>query len=763
MGTFSRKFYDRHWVMFAIIILVVSCKSKTNDTVKRSDTNIDPIEAKIDSVLSKMTLEEKIGQTAQRGKSSRVKELPKDLKDAVRKGQIGSFLNIMNKEDAKELQRIAVEESPSKIPLIFARDVIHGFKTIFPVPLGQAASFNPSIVQEGSRIAAIEASTYGIRWTFAPMLDISRDPRWGRIAESAGEDPYLTSEMAKAYINGFQGEDLASPTSMAACAKHFIGYGAAEGGRDYNTANINDNLLHNVYLKPFKAAVDAGSATFMTSFNDLNGIPASANSYVLKDILREKWGFDGFVVSDWNSIKEMVNHGFAKNEKQAAEKAINAMLDMEMTSTAYQDHLKELITEGKFSEKELDVIVKNILRVKFRLGLFDNPYFDPDDTVLYAKKHLASAQRAAEESTVLLKNKNEVLPINAKQKIAIIGPLADAPHEQLGTWTFDGEKEHTITPLKAFENDKQYSVKYESGLSYSRDKSTENFQKAISIAKSSDVILFFAGEEAILSGEAHSRAKINLPGAQEKLINELHKTGKPIVLILMAGRPITLENIKDKVDAILMAWHPGTMGGPALKNIITGVVSPSGKLPITWPKEVGQIPIHYNHKNTGRPVIPEEFVQMDSIPIGAWQSSLGNTSHYLDAGFLPEYSFGYGLSYSNFTYSNAIISTETPKMGDTITVKVTVKNEGDQKSKETVQLYFRDMFASITRPVKELLRFEKIALDPGESKEVSFIFSTDDVAFYGPDKKWITEPGDFKLWVGEHATDESNELKFTLE
>lgn len=762
MLSFSSKIYVYQWIIFSMTFLLSSCNSEVSNTEKKSEVE-DPTEAKIDSIVSKMSLEEKIGQTAQRGKSSRVKELPKDLKDAVRRGQIGSFLNIMNKDDAKELQRIAVEESPSKIPLIFARDVIHGFKTIFPVPLGQAASFNPTLVQEGSRIAAVEASTYGIRWTFAPMLDISRDPRWGRIAESAGEDPYLTSEMAKAYIKGFQGDDLLSPTSMAACAKHFIGYGAAEGGRDYNTANINDNLLHNVYLKPFKSAVEAGSATFMTSFNDLNGIPASANSYVLKDILREQWGFDGFVVSDWNSIKEMVNHGFAKDQKEAAEKAINAMLDMEMTSTAYQDHLKELIQEGKLSEKELDVIVKNILRIKFRLGLFDNPYFDPEDEVLYAKNHLESAQKTVEESTVLLKNSNQVLPINSKQKIAIIGPLADAPHEQLGTWTFDGEKEHTITPLNAFENDNQYSIAYSNGLSYSRDKSTKNFQQAISIAKSSDVILFFAGEEAILSGEAHSRAKINLPGAQEALIHELHKTGKPIVLILMAGRPITLENVKDKVDAILMAWHPGTMGGPALKNIIAGVVSPSGKLPVTWPKEVGQIPIHYNHKNTGRPVIPEEFVQMDSIPIGAWQSSLGNTSHYLDAGFLPEYPFGYGLSYSLFTYSNISISNNTPKIGDTITVKVTVKNEGSSSAKETVQLYFRDMVGSITRPVKELLRFQKIALDSGESKEVSFTFATDDLAFYGPDKTWITEPGDFKLWVAKDASDESNVLEFTIE
>ena len=762
MAFLQKKSYARQLSLIVLCSIFLSCESKIVDTSEK-DVTKDAIENKIDSILSNMSLEEKIGQTAQRGKSSRVKELPKDLKEAVRKGQIGSFLNIMNKEDAKELQRLAVEESPSKIPLIFARDVIHGFKTIFPIPLGQAASFNPTLVQEGSRVAAIEASTSGIRWTFAPMLDISRDPRWGRIAESAGEDPYLTSVMAEAYIKGFQGEDLSSPTSMAACAKHFIGYGAAEGGRDYNTANINENLLHNTYLKPFKTAVEAGSATFMTSFNELNGVPASANKYILKDILRDEWGFDGFVVSDWNSIIEMVNHGFAKDQKEAAEKSINAMLDMEMTSTSYQDHLKELIEEGKFSEKQLDEIVKNILRVKFRLGLFDDPYFDPNDTILYDKKHLASAQETATESTVLLKNLNDLLPINIKKKLAIIGPLANAPHEQLGTWTFDGEKEYTVTPLKAFQEDSQYTIQYSEGVSYSRDKSTKGFGNAINVAKSSDVIVFFAGEEAILSGEAHSRAKINLPGAQEELITELHKTGKPIVLVIMAGRPITLENIIEKVDAVLMAWHPGTMGGPALKNILTGKVSPSGKLPVTWPKEVGQIPIHYNHKNTGRPVIPDEFVHMDSIPIAAWQSSLGNTSHYLDAGFLPQYPFGYGLSYSNFKYSGITISSKNPKIGDMITVKATITNTGKVKAKETVQLYFRDMVGSLTRPVKELLRFEKVTLEVGASKEIEFNFSTNDLAFYGPDKVWVTEPGDFKLWVGKHSMDETNELEFVIE
>lgn len=744
-------------IVFSLITLV-SCQSKTTNTSQKDIL----LEAKIDKVLAVMSLKEKIGQTAQRGKSSRVKKLPKELKEAVRNGEIGSFLNIMNKEDAKELQRIAVEESPSGIPLIFARDVIHGFKTIFPIPLGQAASFNPELVEQGSRIAAIEASTSGIRWTFAPMLDISRDPRWGRIAESAGEDAYLTSVLAKAYIKGFQGDSLSNPTSMAACAKHFVGYGAAEGGRDYNTANINDQALHNVYLKPFKAAVDANVATFMTGFNELNGVPASGNNYILKDVLRDQWHFDGFVVSDWNSITEMINHGVAIDEKEAAEKAVNAMLDMEMTSTSYQDNLEKLIEDSKFSVAGLDKIVKNILRIKFRLELFENPYFETNDGILYDKKHLSAAKNSAVESVVLLKNNASVLPIKSTQRIAIIGPLANAPHEQLGTWTFDGEKDKTITPLKAFEEDKNYKVRYAEGLTYSRDKSTANFYKAKQAAWSSDVILFFGGEEAILSGEAHSRADINLPGAQEELIIELSKTGKPIVLVIMAGRPITLGNILDKVDAVVMGWHPGTMGGPALKDLLTGVVSPSGKLPITWPKQVGQIPMYYNHKKTGRPVVSHEFVQMDSIPIGAWQSSLGNTSHYIDAGYLPQYPFGFGMSYTNFKYDEITISDESPKIGDAISVGVKVTNIGKMKAKETIQLYFRDLVGSSTRPVKELLRFEKIELAPGASKVVTFNFSTEDLAFYNQEKKWVTEPGEFKLWIAKHSQDETKEVSFIL-
>ncbi len=754
-------------ILMGILLIMYACNStsvsKVSQVSPKIESSQDIIELKIDSILALMTLQEKIGQTAQRGKSSRVKDIPPELKEALKKGEIGSFLNVTSKEDVTELQRIAVEESPRGIPLIFARDVIHGYKTIFPIPLGQAATFNPSLTEKGARIAAIEASSNGIRWTFAPMLDISRDPRWGRISESGGEDPYLTSRMAEAYVKGFQGDDLTDPTSIAACAKHFVGYGAAEGGRDYNTANINDFSLHNNYLKPFKASVDAGVATFMSGFNEVNGVPASGNQYLMRSILREEWGFDGFVVSDWESIIEMIPHGFAADEKHAAALGANAMVDMEMTSTSYQQYLAELIAEGKVSEEILDEMVRNILRIKYRLGLFDNPYFDPSDEKLYAPEHLDAAKQSALESMVLLKNNRNTLPLGRTKKIALIGPLADKGHEQLGTWTFDGEKNKTITPKMALQKDRSLDVTFSEGLSFSRDLNKDKFEAAIQTAESADVIVFCAGEEAILSGEAHSRADISLPGAQEELILELAKTGKPIILVVMAGRPITFERIIDKVDAVIMAWHPGTMGGPALKDILIGDASPSGKLPVTWPKMNGQMPIYYNHKMTGRPVKPDEFVEMYEIPIEAWQSSLGNTTHYLDAGYLPAFPFGFGMSYSSFDYSNITLSSTKITKDEALTVTVTVKNTGNYQAQETVQLYFRDMVGSLTRPVKELLRFEKVLLKPGESKNLSFTFTAQELAFYGPSKKWIVEPGTFKLWVAKHAMDTTNELEFTLE
>lgn len=731
-----------------LLFIIISFFGSLDYTIAQEKKNF---ELQIDSLVSKMTLEQKIGQTALRGTSSRVKGvLPQELKDAVRRGDIGAFLNVMNPDYVDELQKIAVEESPLGIPLIFSRDVIHGFKTIFPIPLGLAASWDSETAKNAARVSAFEASSIGIRWTFAPMVDIAIDSRWGRIAESPGEDPYLASIMAKAYVEGFQGKGLDDPTGMAACVKHFLGYGAALGGRDYNTAIINESLLRNIYLKPFQAAIDAGAPTIMTSFNELNGVPASGNEFLLKDLLRDEMKFDGFVVSDWNSVTEMIPHGFAKNEKQAAQLAANAGLDMEMTSQSYEKHLKELMQEGKFTEAQLDAFVKNILRIKFKMNLFEKPYRLISHTgEFYAKEHLEKAKQAAIKSTVLLKN-NSVLPLNKNAKVAIIGPLADAIREQLGTWTFDFEKEHTVTPLKSF-TDNKVSLQFAIGLTYSRDKSRKGFQDAIKVAESSDVILFFGGEEAILSGEAHSRADISLPGEQEQLIKELAKTGKPIVLIIMAGRPITIPNIINDVSAVLMAWHPGTMGGSALYDIIYGVQDPGGRLPVTWPKTSGQLPLFYNHKNTGRPASKDSFVQMDSIPIEAWQSSLGNSSHYLDAGFEPFYPFGYGLSYTNFEYDNLRLSKNNLKLEDTLEVKVTVTNTGKREGQEIVQLYIQDIVGSITRPVKELKNFQRITLKKGEKKEVVFNISTEDLKFVNNKMEYKVEPGDFNIWVGPNS------------
>ena len=733
------------YLLFNLSIISISYGQKT-------DLNI---EKKIDKVIKTMTLEQKIGQACLKGTSSRSKGLSEELKNDVRKGLVGAILNLTDPNLVFEIQKIAVEESPNHIPLLFGRDVIHGYKTIFPIPLGLAASWDMELVEKTSKIAANESYSRCINWTYAPMVDIARDARWGRIAESPGEDPLLASRLGVAYVKGFQGNDPSVPGQILACAKHFAAYGAAEGGRDYNTVSMSESLLRNVYLKPFEATAKAGAATFMSSFNDLNGIPASGSSFLLKKILREEWKYDGFVVSDWNSVTEMIPHGFAADEKDAAFKSASAGLDMEMTSLSYANHLKTLIAEKKISEKQLDEMVRNILRIKFRAGVFENPYFkDREKFSLLTADALKTAKNAAIKSSVLLKNEKQILPLKSSQKIAVIGPLADASREQLGTWIFDGNKEDSQTPLKALQNSfGQNNVFYSAGLSHSRSLSEEGFAAAIIEAKKSDVILFFAGEEAILSGEAHSRANINLPGLQEELIAELQKTGKPIVVILMAGRPITLGAVLPKVNALIMAWHPGTMAGPAISDILLGIANPSAKLPVTWPKEVGQIPIYYNHPNTGRPADPKTFVAIQDIPVEAWQSSLGNNSHYLDAGYEPQFPFGFGLSYTNFSYDNLKIEKETLKNNTTekLNVSAVITNTGNATGTETVQLYVRDITGSIVRPIRELKDFVQIELKPKESKTVQFSIPVSELAFYNDKMELKTEPGDFKVWIASHA------------
>lgn len=705
------------------------------------------LEQKIDSTLSKMTIREKIGQLNQLDGRGTIE----DLKVIIRKGEIGSVMNVTEPKVVNELQKIACEQSRTGIPLIFTRDVVHGFKTMLPIPLGQAATFNPELIQEGARVAAIEATEHGIRWSFAPMIDISRDARWGRIAESFGEDTYLTEKMAIAVVKGFQGDNLADAQSMAACAKHFIGYGAVEGGRDYNSTHIPDRQLRDVYLPPFEKAIKAGCSSIMTSFNDNDGIPATGNSTLLKDILRKEWGFNGVVVSDWGSVTEMIKHGFAEDRKDAARKAIEAGLDMEMSSKSFIQHLEELIAKDIVSEATLDNAVRNVLRLKFKLGLFDSPYTDinrPEET--YSGKHLATAKKIAEESIVLLKNKGNTLPLSSRIKnLLVVGPLADAPHDQLGTWTMDGEIERTQTPIKALREmyGDKVKIHFIKGLEYSRDKNTSTFNQVLAKARQVDAIIAFMGEEAILSGEAHCLADIKLQGAQSELIKELSETNKPLITVIMAGRPLTISEELNQSDAVLYAWHPGTMGGNALADILFGKSTPSGKLPVTFPKAVGQIPIYYNHTNTGRPATGKEK-SLDEIPLNAKQSVLGHSSYYLDLGTQPLFPFGYGLPYTTFQYSDLKVAQAIVTPNDTLSISVKVKNTGQYKGTEVVQLYISDLVGSVTRPVKELKGFKRIELAPSEEKEVVFELPLHSLAFWNIAMKKVVEPGKFKIMVG---------------
>lgn len=713
------------------------------------DNNTE-IENKVEALLQKMTIEEKLGQMNQLS--------PWDFEELaarVRKGEVGSILNVVNPEEINKIQKIAVEESRLGIPILVSRDVIHGYKTIFPIPLGQAATFNPQIAEDGARVAAIEASADGIRWTFAPMIDISRDPRWGRIAESCGEDPYLSSVMGAAMIKGYQGDSLNDPTAIAACAKHFVAYGAAEGGKDYNSTFIPERVLRNVYLPPFKAAVEAGCATFMTSFNDNDGVPSTANKFVLKNVLRDEWKYDGMVVTDWASAAEMINHGFCVDGKDAAEKSVNAGVDMEMVSETFIKNLKQSVAEKKVSMETIDNAVRNILRLKFRLGLFENPYVVTPQTVKYADAHLQIAKTAAEQSVILLKNDAQTLPFTDEVKtVAVVGPMADAPYEQMGTWVFDGEKEHTQTPLKAIREmyGDKVNVIFEQGLAYSRDKNVAGIAKAVNAARRADVVVCFVGEESILSGEAHSLANLDLQGAQSQLIKSLAATGKPVVTVVMAGRQLTISDEVEVSDAVLYSFHPGTMGGPAIADILFGKVNPSGKTPVTFPRMTGQAPIYYAHNNTGRPANPTEML-IDEIPVEAGQTSVGCRSFYLDAGNSPLFPFGYGLSYTNFEYSDLKLASDKLTVDGEVNVSVNLKNVGKYDGTEVVQLYVQDKVGSVTRPVKELKAFQRVELKAGESKTVTFTLPVSDLAFWRYDMTYGVEPGDFKLWVGTNSAE----------
>jgi beta-glucosidase len=705
----------------------------------------DDIEARIDALLARMTLDEKVGQMSQ--STSMQTPISDRIKQEIRIGRWGSFLNAGSPADRAEAQRIARQESRLGIPLLFGRDVVHGYRTIFPIPLGQSASWDPELISQAARIAAREATNDGIRWTFAPMIDITRDPRWGRVAETLGEDPYLTGALGVAMIHGFQGESLDEASSMAACAKHYAGYGAAEAGRDYNSTWIPEILLREVYLRPFHAARDAGVASIMTAFNALNGVPATGNRFTIHEILREEWKFDGLVVSDYESVTEMIQHGYAADAGDAALKAVRAGVDMEMVSSSYFDHLKSLLQAGKIDMQTIDESVRHVLRLKFRLGLFDSPrpLTAPAKLARVEPDALACAQRLAAESVVLLKNEGSVLPLaSSTARIAVIGPLADSPVDQMGTWVMDGRSEDTRTPLATLrERLGSERIAYAQALKNSRDSSREGFGAAVKAAQTADVVLLFLGEEQILSGEARSRAFLNLPGAQEELVSEIAKIGKPMVAVILAGRPLTFHAIAEKASAILYAWHPGTMGGPAIADLLFGQAAPSGKLTITFPRTVGQTPIYYAHLNTGRAPSLAEL----GIPMGTPAKPTGYTSKYIDVDFTPEYPFGYGLSYTTFQYSDLRVSAPRLRRGGRLTVSAEVRNRGAREADEVVQLYVRNLVASVSRPVRELKGFRRIHLRPGEQQTVKFSLSSEDLAFYNERMQYVTEPGKFQVWI----------------
>lgn len=736
-------------LLIAMVAMVVACQPK------------DPVERQIDGLLSQMTLEEKIAQMTQvcGGKIS------DDIAEQIRNGA-GSMLNSVGAE-ADYYQRIAVEESRLGIPMIFARDVIHGFRTIFPIPLGQAATFDPAIVEEGARIAAEEAIQAGLRWTFSPMVDVARDPRWGRVAEGYGEDTYLASCMGAAAVRGYQGKD--SVVRMAACVKHFAGYAASEGGRDYNSTWIPEIQLRETYLPPFKAAIDAGSLSIMCAFNDLNGVPASANKHLNVDILRHEWQFDGVLVSDWASLQNMNNQGNSADLKEATKLCMDAQMDIDMESKGYPRHLKELVEEGQVSEKVIDDCVRNILRMKFRLGLFDNPYCYTENPEYFTAEALAAAQKAAEESAVLLKN-NGILPLSHTRypiTVLVCGPMANAPHEQNGTWCFDKDDAMTITPMMAFrELAKEGKIRLieQKGEHWSREFNKENISTLARLAKQADVVLYFAGEESILSGEARSRAVLNLPGDQSEQIKAIKAMGKPIVLTVMAGRPLCIREDIDRADAVLYAFHGGTMQGPALANLIMGKVAPSGRLPMTFPMGEGQIPFYYNYKTPSRKMAKSPKL-INDIPIRAYQFSVGESSYWLEYGNKPEYPFGYGLTYTTFEYG-AVTLSDTLLLGSSshgLTASCDITNTGKCDAVAVPQLYIRDVVGSLTRPIRELKGFERVEIPAGETRTVTFDISEKDLAYWhlaegaslGSEGEYIfsAEPGEFHVWIAPNSAE----------
>lgn len=743
--------YSKYFI-FLLVWILHSCSNKS--TKSNSSQNF---ESQIDSVMSLMTLEEKVGQMNQyNGFWDATGPTPKEGQAAIKyehlkKGWVGSMLNVKGVKEVRALQKIAVEETRLGIPLLFGFDVVHGYKTISPIPLAEAASWDLEAIKKSAEIAAAEAASTGLNWTFAPMVDISRDARWGRVMEGAGEDPYLGSQIAVARVKGFQGDDLSNEFTLAACTKHFAAYGFAEAGRDYNTVDISHNTLHNVILPPFKATVDAGVRTFMNAFNELDGIPATGNSYLQRDLLKKEWNFDGFVVSDWGSMAEMIAHGYAEDLKDAAQKAANAGSDMDMESSGFVEHLVTLVKENKVKESDIDDAVRRILRVKFELGLFENPYKYCDEkreaeTIGKPEFH-ETVLDMAKKSIVLLKNQNNLLPLSKSgQKIAVIGALADDKTSPLGSWRIGADDGTAVSVLEGLKKYPDNTIVYEKGADVAlgepkfiqetkintTDKS--GFPKAIQAAKNADVVIMVLGEHGLQSGEGRSRTDLGLPGVQQELLEAIYNVNPNIVLVLTNGRPLAIEWADQNIPAILETWHLGTQSGHAIAQVLYGDYNPSGKLPMTFPRNVGQVPIYYNYKNTGRPSANEP----ESV---FW-------SHYIDSENTPLYPFGHGLSYTTFRYSNLKLDSNTLKKNGKVTVSFDLTNTGKVEGKEVAQLYIRDLVASVTRPVRELKAFELVTLKAGETKKVLFTIDEKTIEFYTANQKWEAEPGKFNLFIG---------------
>lgn len=745
--------------------------------------DLDPdTEARVEALLAQMTLDEKIGQLIQfnpyapfdparfeaakqaaesAGESFQyVPPLRDDIDEILREGRVGSFLNVTIPQVINHCQRLAVEESRLGIPLISGADVIHGFRTIFPIPLAEACTWNPELLERASRVAAEEASAMGVDWIFAPMVDVARDPRWGRIAEGAGEDPFLGSAMAQARVRGFQATDLTSGRRIAACPKHFVGYGVAEAGRDYNTVDISERTLRDIYLPPFKAAFDAGAGTVMSAFNELSGIPATANAFILREILRDEWEWPGVVLSDYEAVRELIPHGVAADIKEAARMSILAGMDIEMVSTGFDEHLAQMVKAGEVPQEVVDEAVRRMLRLKFRLGVFEKPYTDESlaPGLILRDDFRQLALEVAQESMVLLKNDNNLLPLSPQTRLAVIGPMAGNHRDLLGCWSLQvhpDDVDSVLDGLAVYVREGNWT--HVPGCPIREDKPGEgtivtDIPAAVAAAEEADVVLLVVGESADLSGEAHSRTELGLPGRQQELADAVAATGKPIVCVVMSGRPLVIPRLYEQSTALLAAWHGGIRAGRAVADILFGAVNPSGKLTASWPRAVGQIPIYYAHKNTGRP----------AAEAGTKQFAEAFKSVYIDTPNSPLFPFGYGLSYTRFSYSDLHIANSALTINDTLVVTAMITNQGERAGKEVVQLYVRDLVGSVTRPLRELKGFQKITLEAGESQTVRFELPVSDLGFTGQALRYVVEPGNFKVWVGANSM-EGLEGDFSVE